>query len=143
MAIRFFSDGITFHLKDKRKIQHWLKTVASEEEKQIGDISYIFVSDKRILEINQQFLQHDYYTDIITFDDSDNKKISGEMYISIDTVSSNAKEYQAEFHNELLRVIVHGLLHLCGYNDKTEKGQEEMRHIETKYLNVLESTSSM
>jgi rRNA maturation RNase YbeY len=135
LAIRFFSDGVSFQPKNKRKISQGLKSVADREGKQIGNLSYVFVSDEKILEINNWFLQHDYYTDIITFDDSSENTISGEMYISIDTVRTNAEEYQTDFAEELLRVMIHGVLHLCGYDDKTEKDRQQMRAAETKYLN--------
>ena len=135
MAIRFFSDGISFQPKDKRKISQWLKSTVDREGKIVGSLCYVFVSDEKLLEINKTFLQHDYYTDIITFDNSSGNTISGEMYISIDTVRVNAKEYQVDFYDELLRVIVHGVLHLCGYNDKAEKEQQQMRTAETKYIN--------
>ena len=137
MAIRFFSDGISFQPEGKRKIANWLKQVIVGEGKKVGSLSYIFVSDEIILEINKKFLQHDYYTDIITFDNSGNDTVSGEMYISVDTVNSNAKDYQVEFRNELLRVMVHGALHLCGYNDKTEDDQLKMRNAETRYLDIF------
>lgn len=137
MAIRFFSDGVSFHLKGKRKISQWIKQVAAKEGKKTGSLSYIFVSDEIILDMNKKYLQHDDYTDIITFDDSSVSTISGEMYISIDTVKSNAIEYQTDFRNELLRVIVHGVLHLCGHNDKSLVEQQEMRSAEEKYLNEM------
>ena len=135
MAIRFFTDGISFQLEGKRKIAHWLKQVAAKEGKNAGHLLYIFVSDEIILDINNKYLQHDDYTDIITFDNSTGDTISGEMYISIETVQSNAKDYQVDFHNELLRVMVHGMLHLCGYKDATTDEQQEMRTLEDKYLN--------
>ena len=135
MAIRFFSDGVSFHLEGKRKISQWLTLVAATEGKKIGNLSFIFVPDETILNINQKYLQHDHYTDIITFDDSTCDTISGEMYISVDTVRSNANDYHVDFRNELLRVMVHGALHLCGYKDKTADEQKEMRVAEDKYLN--------
>jgi rRNA maturation RNase YbeY len=135
LAIRFFSDGITFQPEGKRKISHWLKQVAAKEGRQVGSLSYIFVSDEIILDLNKKYLQHNDYTDIITFDDSAGDTISGEMFISIHTVQSNAKEYQVDFRNELLRVMVHGVLHLCGYKDTTTNEQQEMRAAEDKYLN--------
>ena len=134
MAIRFFSDGVSFQLEGKRKIARWLKQVADKEEKKAGHLFFIFVPDEIILDINNEFLQHNDYTDIITFDNSTNDTISGEMYISIDTVQSNAKEYQVDFRNELLRVMVHGVLHLCGYKDSTAVEQLEIRAAEDKYL---------
>ena len=134
MAIRFFSDGVSFQPKGKRKISHWLRYVAIKEGKKTGQLRYVFVSDEIILDINKKYLRHNYHTDIITFDDSAGDTISGEMYISIDTVRVNAKEYHADFYNELLRVMVHGTLHLCGYRDSTTDEQHEMRVAEDKYL---------
>ena len=134
MAVRFFSDDVAFRPEGKRKMAQWLKEVTAKEGKKIGNLCYVFVSDEKILEINKKFLQHAYYTDIITFDDSADNTISGEMYISIDTVRANANDYQTDFRNELLRVMVHGVLHLCGYNDKTENEQLRMRTLEAKYL---------
>ena len=137
MSVRFFSDGVSFHLKNKRKISQWLKQVAAEEGKKTGALCYVFVSDEYILEINQKYLQHNHYTDIITFDDSTGNSISGDMYISINTVRSNAEYYQVDFRDELLRVMLHGVLHLCGYQDKTTNGQQDMRAAEAKYLLMI------
>jgi len=134
LAIRFFSDGVSFQPENKRKITHWLKQVAAKEGKKTGQLRYVFVSDEIILDINKKYLQHHDYTDIITFDDSAGDTISGEMYISIDTVQLNAKDYQVDFRNEMLRVMVHGLLHLCGYRDITKGEQQEMRAAEDRYL---------
>ena len=132
--IRFFSDGISFKLEDKRKISKWLKQVVIKERKKTGMLHYIFVSDETILDMNNKYLHHNEYTDIITFDKNEADLISGEMYISIDSVRENAKEYHVNFRNELLRVMVHGVLHLCGYNDKTCIEQKEMRELEEEYL---------
>ena len=136
MAIRFFFDGVSFHLSGKRKISQWLRQVASAEGKKTGNLTYIFVSDEIIRDLNKKYLQHDDCTDIITFDDSSGDAISGEMYISIDSVRINAKEYQTGFREELFRVMVHGILHLCGYKDKTIDEQQKMRTEEDKYLNL-------
>jgi len=137
LAIRFFSDGVSFHLERKRKISQWLTLVAATEGKKISNLCYIFVPNETILDINKKYLQHDDYTDIITFDDSTGDTISGDLYISIDTVRSNAKEYHVDFHNELFRVMIHGVLHLCGYKDKSADERQEMRAAEDKYLNSL------
>lgn len=138
MTVRFFCDDVLFSLKNKRKISNWLKNVANAEEKKIDNLSYVFVTDNKILEINSEYLKHDYYTDIITFDNSlSGSKISGEMYISIDTVKQNAKDYKVEFENELLRVLVHGLLHLCGYNDDTKESKKLMRQKENDYIKLF------
>ena len=134
MNIRFFNDHISFELKEKRKIAKWLRSVAEEEKKTIANLSYIFVSDDIMIDINNKYLKHDYSTDIITFDYSLDDTVSGEMYISINTVKENAKDYKVNFYNELHRVIVHGLLHLCGHKDETEAEQKEMREKEDKYM---------
>ena len=137
MAIRYFSDGITFHLEGKRKISQWLRQLVAEEEKKTGNLHYIFVSDEIILEINKKYLQHNDYTDIITFDDTIGDTISGEMYISIDSVRRNAKDYHVDFRKELFRVMAHGVLHLCGYKDKTNKERQKMRAAEDKFLTYI------
>ena len=136
MAVRFFSDGVSFQIKEKRKISQWLRNVATAEGKKTGHLSFIFVSDEIICDLHQKFLQHDDYTDVITFDNSDGDTISGEMYVGLDTVRFNANDYQVDFRNELLRVMVHGTLHLCGYKDKTTEEQREMRAAEDRYLAV-------
>ena len=138
MAVRFFSDGVSFQLESKRKISQWLKQVVAVEGKKTGNLCYVFVSDESILDINKKYLQHDYCTDIITFDDSTSNIISGDMYVSIDTVRSNAQYYQVDFRNELLRVMLHGILHLCGYQDQTTDERQEMRAVETKYLLMIQ-----
>jgi len=138
LSIRYFSDNISFCLKNKREITKWLKIVAETEDKKISNMSYIFVSDEQILDINKKFLNHDYYTDIITFDNSlSDTKIEGEMYISINTVKQNAKEYNVTFENELHRVVIHGLLHLCGYNDNNPKNRRIMQNKETNYILIM------
>ena len=137
MAVKFFNDEISFKLKGKREIANWLKNIAKEENKTIDDLYYVFVSDNRLLEMNIKYLNHDCYTDIITFDYSSGNTISGEMYVSIETVKENAKEYNVDFRNELLRVMLHGALHLCGYKDETEDEKKKMRAIENKYLEAI------
>jgi len=138
LAIRFFSDGVSFHLERKRKIAHWLKLIVATEGKKTGALNYIFVPDETLLDINQKYLQHDDYTDIITFEDSSGDTISGEMYISIDSVRSNAKDYHTDYYHELLRVMAHGVLHLCGYKDKTADELRVMRATEDKYLQIIQ-----
>ena len=137
MAVRYFYDGVSFQPEGKRKISHWLKQVAAREGKKTGHLNFIFVSEEIILDINKKYLNHHHYTDIITFDHSAGDTISGEMYISVDTVRSNAQAYHVDFHNELFRVMVHGLLHLCGYRDQTTKEKREMRGKEDKYLEEI------
>ena len=112
-----------------------LTSLVKEEGKLLGDVSVIFVSDDYLLEINQSYLNHDYYTDIITFDYCEQNVISGDLFISIDRVRENADVFNVDFGTELHRVIIHGVLHLCGYKDKTEDDEEVMRKMENKYLN--------
>jgi probable rRNA maturation factor len=133
--ISFFEEDIKFNLKDKLKVKRWVKTVCEAYNKKVGDINYIFCSDEFLLDINKQYLQHDYFTDIITFDQSENEtKVDGELYISIDRVRDNANTLAATFEHELLRVIIHGILHLLGHGDKTEADEANMRSLENKYL---------
>jgi rRNA maturation RNase YbeY len=121
-------------LSSKREIKSWLKTVAEAEGKQTGAIAVIFCSDDYLLQLNRRYLQHDYYTDIITFDYTDGLVLGGDLFISIDTVRANAKRYGQSFDDELHRVILHGLLHLCGYGDAMPAQQAIMREQENKYL---------
>lgn len=137
MAIYFQSEDIKFPSIKKRTTSNWIKQVAESHNKKIGDISYIFCSDAKIIEVNNQYLQHDYYTDIITFDYSENDTISGDIFISIDTVKSNSEQFNTDYHNELHRVIIHGILHLCGINDKTDNEQKEMTKCENNALALL------
>lgn len=123
-----------FELKGKRKINTWIKAAASEENFSLGEIAIVFCSDDYLLKINQEFLQHDYYTDIITFDYCENNVISGDLMISIDSVKDNASHFDVLFHEELYRVIIHGILHLCGYDDHTPEDQKVMREKEDYYL---------
>ena len=119
---------------DEAKTAVWLRAIAAKHGRKIGNVSYVFCNDNEILGINRQFLQHDYFTDIITFDNSTGNTLNGDIFISIDTVKSNAEEYSKLFENELKRVIVHGILHLCGQNDKTETEAAQMRKMEDEAL---------
>ncbi len=137
---------VTYHLQDtdfqfKHKMlnNRWLKTVAESEIKRIGDISIIFCSDPYILEINLKYLQHDYFTDIITFDYCEANRLSGDLFISVDSVRENALFYGTEFEDELNRVIVHGLLHLIGYDDHSEQEKKTIREKENYYLAMRQS----
>ena len=121
----------------KQKINRWIKRTANNYEKKVGEIAYIFCNNERILEINRQYLQHDYYTDIITFDDSTNSVISGDIFISLETVKSNAEDFSVDFEEELHRVIIHGILHLCGQDDTTTEMKAEMTQKENKALEEL------
>lgn len=119
------------------KLRKWIKSVAADYDKQVGNVCYLFCNDERILEVNRQYLQHDYYTDIITFDYCEDNIISGDMFISLDTVRSNAEQYGEDFQQEFLRVVIHGILHLCGQDDKTDETQEEMTRKENLALAKL------
>lgn len=118
----------------KRENTAWVKNVAAGYGRKVGEIAYVFVNDDKILEINRQYLQHDYYTDIITFDYSEGDVISGDLFISLDTVRSNAAQVGATYEQELNRVIIHGILHLCGINDKGPGEREIMEAEENKAL---------
>jgi rRNA maturation RNase YbeY len=141
VPVLFYSDGVPFQPANKRKIIRWIGNVLAGEKKKTGHLCYIFVSDERIRELNRQYLQHDYFTDIITFDNSKKDIVAGEMYIGIDVVRSNATIYGTSFNNELLRVMVHGVLHLCGYNDKTDDEQALMRTRENKYIDLFDGVA--
>ncbi len=133
--IRYFTEDITFQLKEKRKVSKWVKETVASESFKLGDINYIFCSDEYLLNVNKQYLNHNYYTDIITFDNTeDENKISGDIFVSIDRVKENAMNHKFEFDEELRRVLIHGILHLCGYKDKTPKQKKEMRNKENFYL---------
>jgi rRNA maturation RNase YbeY len=127
-------DSVSFNLKNKRLIKSWIKDIIQLNKKELGDINYIFCSDEKILEINKEFLKHDYYTDIISFDYCEENKINGDIFISIDTVKSNSIKYKTEFIEELHRVIIHGVLHFLGFKDKTKADAEKMREAENKAL---------
>ncbi|MDL2243601.1 rRNA maturation RNase YbeY [Bacteroidales bacterium OttesenSCG-928-J19] len=139
MAIIYQAEGVAFPKIKRREMTRWIKTVAEKHGKQAGDISYIFCSDEYILEINKQYLEHDYYTDIITFDYSEGKVISGDLFISLDTVQTNSQQFGTEYNNELMRVIIHGVLHLCGFKDKTPEEEKAMREYENQALVMIES----
>ena len=118
MAVTYQTEGIKMPEIKKRETTEWIKAVAASYGKRLGEIAYIFCSDEKILEVNRQYLQHDYYTDIITFDYCEGDRLSGDLFISLDTVRTNAEQFGASYDNELHRVIIHGILHLCGINDK-------------------------
>jgi probable rRNA maturation factor len=132
--ISFVSEEIKFNFPDKLKIKQWIKNTVAEEGSRVGEISIVFCSDEYLLNVNNQYLQHDYYTDIITFDYSEDGFVSGDLMISIDRVKENATIQKAKFEDELHRVIIHGVLHLLGYKDKTAKEEKQMRGKEDTYL---------
>ncbi len=134
--IRQFSEDIDFKLKGVLANKKWLKGTLENEGFTLGEINYIFCSDNYILKINKDYLNHNYFTDIITFNYNEGKKVNADIFISIDTVKSNANSRKIDFYNELHRVMVHGILHLVGYNDKTPTQQIEMTSKEDYYLNL-------
>ena len=136
--VAFYFEYTDFKLRHKTRIKEWLRLVAESEVFTLGNISVIFCSDNYILDINQKYLQHDYFTDIITFDYSEGGRISGDLFISVDSVRENSVEYGTEFEDELHRVIVHGILHLIGYDDHTEDEIKTMRSKEDYYLSLFE-----
>ena len=137
--ISYFNEDIDFKFKGKALNNQWLRMVAGSEVRRVGDISIIFCSDNYILDVNMRYLQHDYFTDIITFDYCEGDRLSGDLFISIDSVRGNALYYGAEFGDELNRVMVHGLLHLIGYDDHTEEEKKVMRAKEDYYLSLRKS----
>lgn len=134
--VSFFLEQTDFKFKFKTLTRSWLKLVAESEIRRLGDINIIFCSDNYILDVNKQYLDHDYFTDIITFDYCEGDRLSGDLFISVDSVRENAIEYGTEFNDELNRVIVHGLLHLIGYDDHCEEDIAEMRKKENYYLSL-------
>ena len=134
--VRYYCEDIKFLFKNKLANNRWLKLVAGSEIKTLGDISIIFCSDNYILDVNIKYLHHDYFTDVITFDYCEGDKLSGDLFISIDSVRENAIEFGTDFDEELHRVIVHGLLHLIGYDDHTPDDQKVMRAKEDYYLSL-------
>ncbi len=137
--ITYQTDGVEMPEIKKREITEWVKAVAATYGKRVGEIAYIFCSDERILEVNRGYLKHDYYTDIITFDYCEGKKIAGDLFISLDTVKTNAEQFEAIYETELHRVIIHGILHLCGINDKGPGEREIMEAEENKALELLKA----
>ena len=137
MAIAYETEGVKMPSIKKREISNWVKEVASSYHKKVGDITYIFCSDEKILEVNNQYLQHDYYTDIITFDYGEDDIISGDLFISLDTVRSNSEQFETDYKEELHRIIIHGILHLCGINDKSPDERAYMTECENKALQLI------
>ena len=134
--VSYFTEDTSFAFKEKRLTSRWLKFVAASEAKKLGDVGVIFCSDNYILDINIKYLQHDYYTDIITFDYCEGDRLSGDLFISVDSVRENASFYGVVFPTELNRVIVHGLLHLIGYDDHSDEDIAVMRAKENYYLSL-------
>jgi rRNA maturation RNase YbeY len=138
MAVRYHTtEHVAFPPIRKRATSAWIKSVATSHHRKTGEINYLFCDDEKILEVNRHYLNHDYYTDIITFDYSEGDTISGDIVISLDTVADNAKTYNVDFIVELHRVIIHGILHLCGIDDKGVKQRKIMETNENRALAML------
>ena len=137
--IQFLAEDVEMPAINQAQIRVWVEAVARFYGKKVGRVTYIFVNDERIMTVNRKFLQHDYYTDIITFDYTEGTIIGGDLFISLDTVSSNAEELGLPYRQELHRVIIHGILHLCGINDKGPGEREIMEAAENKALARLEA----
>jgi rRNA maturation RNase YbeY len=138
--INFHTEDIKFTLKNKTILKKWIVSVIEKKKRKAGDLNFIFCSDEHLLGINRQYLDHDTYTDIITFDYSKEDlkmPVSGDIFISVERVEENAKKFKKNFENELHRVIIHGTLHLLGYKDKTKTAKEEMTKEEDKSLKLL------
>ncbi len=135
--ISFNNQSIAFKLKDKTKLKQWIKTVTEKEKHNLGTINYIFCTDDELLEINVRHLNHNTLTDIITFDYTEGKTINSDIFISVDRVAENAKKFNVTFEEELHRVMIHGVLHLCGYKDKSKADAEVMRRKENNSLKLF------
>ena len=135
--ITYQTEDIAMPPIKKRETTEWVKQVAATYGKKVGEVAYIFCSDEKILEVNRQYLEHDYYTDIITFDYTEGNRISGDLFISLDTVRTNAEQFEQPYERELHRVIIHGILHLCGINDKGPGEREIMEAEENKALALI------
>lgn len=139
--ITYNSENIKMPRLKRRETSAWIETVAATYDRRIGEIGYMFVDDEKILEVNREYLGHDYYTDIITFDYDESDVLNGDIVISVDTVRSNAEQFGKSFDDELHRVIIHGILHLCGINDKGPGERELMEAAEDRALALLKLLS--
>lgn len=141
MAVQYHTEDCRYRLPEKRRTTAWLRAAAEAEGYRLGEVCYIFCSSERLLAMNREFLGHDYYTDVITFDYSDRRgarTVSGDIFIDVGTVADNARIYGAAPLTEMRRVVVHGLLHLCGQKDKTPRTNAQMHRKEDKYLKFWE-----
>jgi len=137
LSINYFYDRTRFRLKNEERLKYFIKKVITIKQRKTGNLSFIFTSDKSLLKINQEFLGHDYFTDVISFDYGDNDIINGEVYISIDRVKKNSRKFETDLNIELTRVMLHGVLHLCGMNDIDPDERMQMRMEEEKFLKML------
>ena len=132
--IAYYSEGVRIPPMYRRRVNQWIRRIAAKYGKKVGDLNYMFVDDERILKANKKFLKHNYYTDVITFDNSEGNVIQGDIMISVDTVRSNAESLGITFDAELDRVIIHGVLHMCGLKDNTKAEKAQMREAEEHAL---------
>ena len=132
--ITYNTSGVKMPKIKRRDTTAWIKAVIATYNKRLGEVGYMFVNDEKILEINNEYLQHDYYTDVITFDYNENDVLNGDIVISLDTVRTNAEKFGKTFDEELHRVIIHGILHLCGLHDKAPGEREQMEKAENRAL---------
>jgi len=134
MSINFSNEKIVFNLKSKAKLKAWISSVIKKEKFTLNQINFTFTSDESLLKINKEYLKHNTYTDIITFNYNEEKKIAGDIFISVDRVKENAEKFEVKFEQELYRVMIHGVLHLCGYKDKSKSDSIIMRKKENASL---------
>jgi probable rRNA maturation factor len=141
LPIRIFYDETSFRLNKWKKVRSIIEEVISNENRISGDLNFIISNDKYLRDLNVRFLEHDYETDVITFSYNEGRVIKGEVYLSLETVKANAINYKVSLTDELIRVIIHGTLHLCDYNDRTDKEKKDMRFLEDKWLAVYKERS--
>ena len=136
-SISFHNESVNNKTPSKRLLKAWIKEFVSNHGKKVGELAFIFCSDEKILEVNQNFLQHDYYTDIITFDYCEGEIVSGDIFISVERVTENATSHNVEYNAELLRILAHGVLHLIGFQDKSAKKKKEMTENEDLCISLF------
>ena len=134
--INYYTENVKLPPIQKKTVSEWIKKVAELHQKKVGNVSYIFCDDAKILAVNTEYLQHDYYTDIISFDYTEGNKIAGDLFISLDTVKSNSEQFSTIYLDELHRIIIHGILHLCGYDDKSDEARINMTRLENQALAI-------
>ncbi len=137
MKKRIFYDGIKYRLRNSRKILKFIEKVIGEYRKPNGNLSFIFMSDIELIKINREFLKHNFLTDVIAFDYESGDLLDGEIYLSIETIKRNANNYKVSLNDEVLRVMIHGTLHICGFKDSTTEEKERMGELENKWLMEL------
>jgi rRNA maturation RNase YbeY len=135
--INFYDEGVSSSIGRRRPAKEQIKTLIEMENKELGNVSFIFCTDDFLLDINKKYLEHDYYTDVITFDYTAGNTVSGDIFISVERVEENAGKFEVSFNHELSRVMYHGLLHLCGYGDKSDDEERTMKEKEDFYLKTL------